>query len=105
MSDQTKYKLLEWSEWAAKLMLAAVLGLVWRNNEDMQSLKSQIASQQSAQQAVNTEVKSELTSIKQGYMTRMEVLENMKRIELYMQTQVQQSEIARLKSQKKEDPL
>lgn len=81
MSDQTRYKLLEWSEWAAKLMLVAVLGLVWRNNEDMQTLKGQIASQQSAQQSINTEVKAELSAIKQGYMTRMEVLETVKRVE------------------------
>lgn len=102
MSDQTKFKLLEYAEWATKLILIGVFGLVWQNNTDMQTLKAQIASQHSAQQTVNSEVKSELVAIKQGYMTRMEVLENMKRIELYMQTQVQQSEIDRLKAGKKE---
>lgn len=102
MSDQLKFKLWEWSEWAIKLIIVGMFGIVWQNNADMQKLKAQIEAQATTQQAINAEVKSELTAIKAGYMTRMEVLENLKRIELYMQTQVQQSEIARLKAQKKE---
>ena len=100
MSDQTKFQLLIWVEWATKLIIVSVLALVWQNNNDMQALKAQIASQNSAQQSVNSDVKAELSAIKQGYMTRMEVLENMKRIELFMENQVQQSELNRLRGKK-----
>jgi hypothetical protein len=81
MSDNTKYKLLEWVEWATKLLLIGVFTLVWQNNSDMQKLKAQIETQTSAQSSINQKFDSELTSIKAGYMTRMEVLETMKRLE------------------------
>lgn len=104
MSDQFKFKLWEWTEWATKLIIVGVFGLVWQNSADMQKLKAQIEAQATAQASINSDVKAKLISIESGYMTRMEVLENLKRIELYMQTQVQQSELARLRANK-EKPL
>lgn len=96
MSDQLKFKLWEWSEWVIKAVIMAICGLVWQMNIDI----TRSLQEQKAQGAQISELKAEVASIKHGYMTRMEVLENLKRIELYMQTQVQQNEIQRLKDKR-----
>ena len=77
-------------------MIIAVFTLVWRNNEDMQNLKAQIAAQTSAQSIVNADTRSEIAAIKAGFMSRVEVLENLKRIEQNQQIQIQQFKIESL---------
>jgi hypothetical protein len=104
MSDQLKFKFWEWSEWAIKLIIVGVFGIVWQNNADMQQLKTRLEAQNVEQDQINAEFRSRIVAIESGYMTRMEVLENLKRIELYMQNQVQQTEINRLK-EKRRAPL
>jgi hypothetical protein len=81
VSDQTKFKLLEWAEWATKLILVGVFALVWQNSADMHAIKTQMASERGAQQAFNTDIKAKITAIESSYMTRMEVLETVKRVE------------------------
>jgi replication initiation and membrane attachment protein DnaB len=81
MSDQFKFKLYEWAEWATKLMIVGMFGFVWQNNNDMQRIKTQLETQATAQSNINASVKAELIAIREGYMTRMEVLETVKRVE------------------------
>lgn len=96
MSDQLKFKIYEWAEWLTKAVLVAICGLLWQMNLDITRSLHEIKNHGKE----ITELKAEVASIKQGYMSRTEVLEHLKRIELYMQTQVQQTEIARLKAEK-----
>lgn len=78
VSAQLKAKLGEWAEWAAKLILMAICGLLWQMNLDLQR-SLQIQQQQDRRITV---LETSLEAVKQGYMTRAEILETVKRVEM-----------------------
>lgn len=78
MSAAFKLKIYEWAEWLAKLVLVAICGLLWQMNLDLQrSLQIQ-----QLQDKRITSLESSLEAVKQGYMTRAEILETVKRVEM-----------------------
>jgi hypothetical protein len=77
MSAQFKLKLYEWAEWAAKLVLIAIGGLLWQMNLDLQR-SLQIQQQQDRR---ITSLETNLETVKQSYVTRAEILETVKRVE------------------------
>jgi hypothetical protein len=89
MSDQLKFKLYEWAEWITKAVLAAICGLLWQMNLDI-SRSLQILQNHGTQ---ITELKGEVAAIKQGYMTRIEVLETIKRVEMNQEKLLLQYEL------------
>ncbi len=89
MSDQRKFKLYEWAEWITKAVLAAICGLLWQMNLDI-SRSLQILQNHGTQ---ITELKGEVAAIKQGYMTRIEVLETIKRVEMNQEKLLLQYEL------------
>lgn len=78
MSAAFKLKIYEWAEWLAKLVLVAICGLLWQMNLDLQrSLQIQ-----QLQDKRITSLEASLEAVKQGYMTRAEILETVKRVEM-----------------------
>lgn len=78
MNDQFKFKVHEWIEWIAKAALVAILGLLWQLNIDVQ--KNLAAQSDHEKRLVALESTTE--SIKQAYVTRAEILETIKRVEM-----------------------
>ena len=66
------------------LLATAVCGVLWANYNAVQML----ASKQELQSRDIEQLSSEMIAIKAGYMTRMEVLETVKRIEQQLEIQM-----------------
>ena len=96
MSDQFKFKLWEWAEWITKAVLMAICGLLWQMNLDVSRSLQQINNHGNQ----ISELKSEVAAIKQGYMSRIEVLETIKRVEQNQEKMILQYELAALKRSK-----
>lgn len=78
MSAAFKLKIYEWAEWLAKLVLVAICGLLWQMNLDLQR-SLQIQQQQDRR---ITSLETNLETVKQSYVTRAEILETVKRVEM-----------------------
>lgn len=66
------------------LLASAVCAVLWANYNAVQML----ASKQELQSRDIEQLRSEMVAIKAGYMTRMEVLETVKRIEQQLEIQM-----------------
>lgn len=78
MTPSSKLKLYEWAEWIAKAVLVAICGLLWQMNLDLQrSLQTQVTHNQRI-----TALETSLETVKQAYVTRAEILETIKRVEM-----------------------
>lgn len=78
MTPSSKMKLYEWAEWIAKLVLVTICGLLWQMNIDLQrSLQTQVN-----QDKRITSLETSVETIKQAYVTRAEILETIKRVEM-----------------------
>lgn len=97
MSDQFKFKLYEYAEWLAKLALVAICGLLWQLNLDV----SRSLQVQNTHEKEIAWLKAELAAIKQGYMSRIEVLETIKRVEMNQEKILLQYELKALQSAKR----
>ena len=93
MSDAFKFKVWEWAEWITKAILVAICGLLWQMNLDVSRSLQQLNNQSNQ----ISELKSEVSAIKQGYMSRIEVLETIKRVEMNQEKMILQYEVAALK--------
>ena len=93
MSDQFKYKLYEWAEWVTKAVLVAICGLLWQMNLDITSSLHEIKNHGKE----ISELKAEIAAVKQGYVSRNEAMDMMKRVEQQLEILVLQS---KLKEQK-----
>jgi len=93
MSDTFKFKVWEWAEWITKAILVAICGLLWQMNLDVSRSLQQLNNQSNQ----ISELKSEVSAIKQGYMSRIEVLETIKRVEMNQEKMILQYEVAALK--------
>lgn len=93
MSDTFKFKIWEWAEWITKAILVAICGLLWQMNLDVSRSLQQLNNQSNQ----ISELKSEVSAIKQGYMSRIEVLETIKRVEMNQEKMILQYEVAALK--------
>jgi citrate synthase len=93
MSDQLKYKLYEWAEWVTKAVLVAICGLLWQMNLDITRSLHELKNHGRE----IAELKAELSSVKQGYVSRNEAMDMMKRVEQQLEILVLQS---KLKEQK-----
>lgn len=93
MSDAFKFKVWEWAEWITKAILVAICGLLWQMNLDVSRSLQQLNNQSNQ----ISELKSDVSAIKQGYMSRIEVLETIKRVEMNQEKMILQYEVAALK--------
>lgn len=93
MSDQTKLKIYEWAEWLTKAVLVAICGLLWQMNLDITRSLHEIKNHGKE----ISELKAEISAVKQGYVSRNEAMDMMKRVEQQLEILVLQS---KLKEQK-----
>jgi hypothetical protein len=89
MSDQLKYKLYEWAEWVTKAVLVAICGLLWQMNLDITRSLHELKNHGKE----ISELKAEMSAVKQGYVSRNEAMEMMKRVEQQLEIIVLQNKI------------
>lgn len=89
MSDQLKFRIWEFAEWITKLAIVAIFGLLWQQNANFAVMSSTMNEHE--KQLI--ELKSELSAVKSGYMSRVEVLEALKRVEQNQQIMLLQFQL------------
>lgn len=96
MSDQFKFKVYTWVEWAMKLILVAAFTLIWQIYQDLQRQSMQLSNQaliQAGQAARIDKLEAQLESVRREYVTRLEMLELVKRVEQQLQIITLQSKL------------
>ena len=96
MSDQIKFRILEFAEWITKLAIVAIFGLLWQQNANF----AVMASTMNEHEKQIAELKGEMAAVKAGYMSRVEVLEALKRVEQNQQIMLLQFQLDAKRSKK-----
>ena len=81
MSDQFKFRLYEWAEWATKALLIGMSTLLWNLNGDL----TKALQTQAGQREEIAQIRSDLKSLEAKAMMRSEAMELMKRVEQQLQ--------------------
>jgi hypothetical protein len=100
MSDQFKFRLYEWAEWATKALLIGMSTLLWNLNSDL--TKSMQA--QASQDREIMQVKADLKALRSEAMMRSEAMELMKRVEQQLQIIVLQGQLDARKGKNETHP-
>jgi hypothetical protein len=87
MSDQFKFTLYAWVDWAMKAVLLGGVALIWQIYNDLQHMTMMQSNQaimqvQQAQRIEKLEAKAD--SMQREYVSRVEALEMMKRVEMQL---------------------
>lgn len=96
MSDQLKFRIWEFAEWITKLAIVAIFGLLWQQNANF----AVMASTMNEHEKQIAELKGEMAAVKAGYMSRVEVLEALKRVEQNQQIMLLQFQLDAKRSKK-----
>lgn len=89
MSDQFKFRLYEWAEWATKALLIGMSTLLWNLNGDL----TKALQTQANQREEMAQLRNDLKALEAKAMMRSEAMELMKRVEQQLQIIVLQSQL------------
>jgi len=87
MSDQFKFTLYAWVDWAMKAVLLGGVALIWQIYNDLQHMTMMQSNQalMQVQQAARIEkLEARADSMQREYVSRVEALEMMKRVEMQL---------------------
>lgn len=96
MSDQFKFTLYAWVDWAMKAVLLAGVALIWQiynSVQDMRASQSNQAIVQQQQAVQIAEVRNTMEGFRRDYVTRIEMLETTKRVEQQLTIMTLQSQV------------